>query len=191
MEGFLPEILATRRMFLYAYDEEWAPEVRDFLERNRAYFQRRETAHTPDYYEVSQIAGRMQAARRQMADGNGVTYYGCLKERPGRIVLNVLLTTAEVEGVRFGSLGYRMDQAHTGQGLMTEALNRLIALGFEMLQYDFIEAIIARDNPASQRVAEKLGFVRLSAPDLMLEAGGQLTPHARHRRYPDTVFTPL
>ena len=111
MEGFLPEILATRRMFLYAYDEEWAPEVRDFLERNRAYFQRRETAHAPDYYEVSQIAGRMQAARRQMADGNGVTYYGCLKERPGRIVLNVLLTTAEVEGVRFGSLGYRMDQA--------------------------------------------------------------------------------
>lgn len=184
MQDFLPEVLATRRMFLYAFDQEWAPEVADFLNRNREYFQRREPRHDREYYDPVHIASRMRAARLQMPSGNGVTYYGCLKERPGYIVVNAMMSTGEIQGARFGVLGYRMDAAYAGRGLMTEALQRLVALGFEMLQYDYIEALIARDNPASARVAEKLGFVRSEEPEMEFEINGVGTPHARYRRYP-------
>ena len=143
MEDFLPGILSTPRMFLYAFDEEWAPEVRDFLMRNREYFQSREPRHNQEYYSLQGIAARMRAARAQMRVGGGATYYGCLRARPGHIVLNAMLSTGEIEGARFGCLGYRMDQAYVGQGLMTEGLERLLALGFQMLQYDYIEALIA------------------------------------------------
>lgn len=187
MEDFLPGILSTPRMFLYAFDEEWAPEVRDFLMRNREYFQSREPRHNQEYYALEGIAARMRAARAQMRAGGGVTYYGCLRTRPGHIVLNAMLSTGEIEGARFGCLGYRMDQAHTGQGLMTEGLERLLALGFQMLQYDYIEVLIARDNPASARVVQKLGFVRMDGPKTEFEINGAGAPHARYRRYPQGV----
>lgn len=56
-------------------------------------------------------------------------------------------------------LGYGIDQAHEGNGLMTEALSAAIAFVFSRLAMHRIEAAYVPDNQRSARALERLGFV--------------------------------
>ena len=57
-------------------------------------------------------------------------------------------------------LGYDLWPAYWGQGLMPEALRRLIRFGFEDMFLNRIEATTHTENQRSQRVLSKLGFQR-------------------------------
>jgi ribosomal-protein-alanine N-acetyltransferase len=56
-------------------------------------------------------------------------------------------------------LGYEISPAHAGNGLMKEALARVIAWGFEHMQVNRIEAQVHEENAASIALLVKLGFV--------------------------------
>jgi 8-oxo-dGTP diphosphatase len=55
-------------------------------------------------------------------------------------------------------LGYWFGRAYWGRGYATEALAALAAYAFEAFAGEVIGAGVFRDNPASRRVLEKLGF---------------------------------
>jgi len=55
-------------------------------------------------------------------------------------------------------IGYMISSAHYGKGLMPEAARAVLADAFERYPIDILHALIDEDNPASRRVAEKLGF---------------------------------
>ena len=55
-------------------------------------------------------------------------------------------------------IGYSLSREYWGQGLMTEALNTVIAETFRVLKLHRIEAMHFTDNPASGRVMEKCGM---------------------------------
>lgn len=55
-------------------------------------------------------------------------------------------------------VGYSLSREHWGKGLMTEALNTVIAETFQVLKLHRIEAMHFTDNPASGRVMEKCGM---------------------------------
>ncbi len=55
-------------------------------------------------------------------------------------------------------IGYILAPAQQGRGLMTEALEVLLAYCFEVLAVHRVEALIHPDNAASIRLAERLGF---------------------------------
>lgn len=57
-------------------------------------------------------------------------------------------------------LGYWIRRSAWGKGFATEAARALSAYGFQVLGLHRIEAHVALDNPASQRVVEKAGFTR-------------------------------
>lgn len=57
-------------------------------------------------------------------------------------------------------LGYWLDEAHTGRGLMTSAVRALLEHAFTALQLDRVEIRAAPGNDASQAVCERLGFIR-------------------------------
>jgi len=61
---------------------------------------------------------------------------------------------------RRGGLGYWVARAARGQGLMTEALLRVVRHGFDELGLHRLEASHFPRNPASGRVLEKAGFLR-------------------------------
>ncbi len=60
-----------------------------------------------------------------------------------------------------GEVGYWLGVDWWGQGLMTEACRTLCRFGFEVLGLDALEAHHLQRNPASGRVLQKAGFVRL------------------------------
>jgi RimJ/RimL family protein N-acetyltransferase len=59
-----------------------------------------------------------------------------------------------------GHLGYALDPAEAGQGLMTEALEGLIGMVSLLTRVDRIEAGVMPHNPASMRVLQKNDFSR-------------------------------
>jgi len=61
-------------------------------------------------------------------------------------------------------IGYILAPAHHRQGLMTEALQALMAFCFDELHTHRIEAMISPDNLASIRLVERLGFAREGGP---------------------------
>ncbi|MFG1422780.1 GNAT family N-acetyltransferase [Roseixanthobacter liquoris] len=68
-----------------------------------------------------------------------------------------------LSGKGIAGLGYILARAAWGQGFMPEAVERVVAYGFEALGLDGIELWIHAANPASRRVAEKTGFARRGA----------------------------
>ncbi len=57
-------------------------------------------------------------------------------------------------------LGYWLDEAHTGCGLMTSAVRALVAHAFTAMELNRVEIRAAPGNHASQGVCERLGFIR-------------------------------
>ncbi len=59
---------------------------------------------------------------------------------------------------KFGEVGYELDPAFWGRGLMTEALRAVVASGHGAFRLNRIEAWTLPGNGASDRVLEKAGF---------------------------------
>jgi len=57
-------------------------------------------------------------------------------------------------------IGYELDPAHWGQGLMPEAVGAALDFGFGPMGLHSVEAQIDPANASSRRVLEKLGFVQ-------------------------------
>ncbi len=60
---------------------------------------------------------------------------------------------------RAGVVGYWISSADTGDGIATEAATAILAVGFEEMALHRVTLRIAVGNVASERIAEKLGFV--------------------------------
>jgi [ribosomal protein S5]-alanine N-acetyltransferase len=58
-------------------------------------------------------------------------------------------------------LGYWVGRRFCGQGYATEAVSAVVAYGFHRYAAERIGAGVFADNPASQRVLEKLGFAEV------------------------------
>ena len=73
----------------------------------------------------------------------------------GMIALRIIDKTSQL-----GEIGYWVRTDSTGKGIATEASAILLCFGFQDLNLHSIRLRAATDNVASNRVAEKLGFVR-------------------------------
>lgn len=58
-----------------------------------------------------------------------------------------------------GLIGYVLSKQYWGQGMMTEAVTRLISFGFEDMKLNRIEAIHVLENEASGKVMKKSGML--------------------------------
>lgn len=57
-------------------------------------------------------------------------------------------------------LGYMLLPEHHNKGYVTEAIDAVLAFGFDRVNFHSIEAIIDPENHASERVLQKNGFVK-------------------------------
>jgi ribosomal-protein-alanine N-acetyltransferase len=94
-------------------------------------------------------------------------------------------------------IGYWIDEAVAGQGLMPEAVVVALQYAFESLRLHRVEINIIPRNSASRRVVEKLGLRFEGVAERYLEIDGAWEDHARYaitaeewqQRAPEIVTT--
>jgi [ribosomal protein S5]-alanine N-acetyltransferase len=57
-------------------------------------------------------------------------------------------------------IGFELSKEQWGKGIANEAVEAIIRYGFEQMNFQRIEALIEPPNLSSQRLVEKLGFIR-------------------------------
>ncbi|CAN5855723.1 GNAT family N-acetyltransferase [soil metagenome] len=114
------------------------------------------------------------------ARGEGLGHWAIFRKTAPEEVLGWVLLVP-LEGTDAIQIGYRLKRAAWGDGIATEAAQRLVAHGLDTLGLTGLAAWTHPQNAGSKRVLSKLGFV----PDGQYEDDGQvqdlyrLTPAAR------------
>jgi ribosomal-protein-serine acetyltransferase len=77
-----------------------------------------------------------------------------------------------------GEIGYWVRSDRTGEGIATEAAARVLQTAFEELRLHRVTLRIAAGNRASERIAEKLGFVQEGMLRKEVLIGGEWIDHS-------------
>lgn len=88
----------------------------------------------------------------------GTAFHFVVHDRDG--VAGAIGLDVPVPVRRLGEMGYWVGSSRAGRGYATEAGAAVVRFGFEVLGLYRLELRAGTGNRASQRVAEKLGFVR-------------------------------
>ena len=143
--------LETERLIL----REIRPEDRQAIFRNFSDADVTRWFFPEPYTRIEQADEIIQAFREDFEQRAGLTWALVLKDS------QALVGTcgyAELEiGVR-GEIGFDLAQAHWRQGLMSEALQAVIAYGFDVLRLGKIEVHTYSTNVPAIGLASKLGF---------------------------------
>jgi ribosomal-protein-serine acetyltransferase len=97
-----------------------------------------------------------EEAEREWREGTNFQF--AIHDRRG--VVGAMGLDVPVPIRRLGEMGYWVRSERAGRGLATEAGAAVVRFGFEVLGLYRIELRAGTENVPSQRVAEKLGFVR-------------------------------
>ncbi len=126
-----------------------APGLFAFERKNRDWFETQVGPRPDIYWKLDTLTDLI---REQVKAGEMMF----LLKIGGRIVGRVNVTALE-NGV--AQLGYRIGQAHCGQGIATRAVALICQEACDRGIWA-LEARVLRDNIASKRVLEKVGFIR-------------------------------
>jgi ribosomal-protein-alanine N-acetyltransferase len=154
--------LRTARLLLRASDPALAAAVVAYLQRNRA-------AHAPwnppmpaALFTAEGQAERLEAAARAETEGTQIGWWLLLRDGPGDAVVGHARLSQIARGPFCSAmLGYAIDHAHEGRGLMREALEAVLADAFgPRVGLHRVQANARPDNGRSLALLERLGFER-------------------------------
>jgi ribosomal-protein-alanine N-acetyltransferase len=98
----------------------------------------------------------------------------------GRFIGEITLSSIQRGPLQSAYIGYWIDEAVAGQGLMPEAVVTILQYAFESLRLHRVEINIIPRNGASRRVVEKLGLRCEGIAERYLEIDGAWEDHARY-----------
>jgi RimJ/RimL family protein N-acetyltransferase len=99
----------------------------------------------------------------------GSEFHFAVVERGSDLVLGVVGVDGQGDGA--AELHYWIRSDHAGRGLTTEAAEAVIAWSRRVLHLERLTLWAGRDNHASRRVAEKLGFRHVGPLDWEPDGG--------------------
>ena len=108
--------------------------------------------------DVSAVQSLILSIRQSFDQGDGVSWALSLKESP-EIIGNLGFWRIDKKNHR-AEIGYILDPAHWGKGLMSEAMAAVLPYGFKTIGFHSVEANTALENSASHRLLTKHGFVK-------------------------------
>lgn len=115
------------------------------------------------YYDDATFTDISQAREQIEAWENGYIHRRGIRWGIARKDDNLMIGSCGFYGIHpwhlRASIGYELARYSWRQGIMTEALSAIIALGFGDLGLNRIDAVVLPKNTASIRLLEKLGFL--------------------------------
>ncbi|WP_139997540.1 GNAT family N-acetyltransferase [Paenibacillus paridis] len=164
-------------IYLKLLEVEDADKLLALRQQNRHFLQPFEPLRQESYFTVEEQA-RMIASGRLAAQNDQAYAFGVFT-----VATDVLIGRIELSGVARGPfqnafLGYFLDQACNGRGMMTEAVSLCLAYAFEQLGLHRIQAAVMPRNLPSIRVLEKAGFRQEGLARHYLHINGLWEDHA-------------
>ena len=155
------EQLDTPRLVLRASDVSLAKAVADYLGRNR---DAHATWNPPMPEAVFTEAGqleRLAAAVKAEVEGTQIGWFLCPGDEPDRVIGHLRFSQIFRGVFHSAMLGYSIDAAHEGRGLMREGLEAALADIFgPRVRLHRVQANTLVDNVRSLGLLERLGFQR-------------------------------
>jgi ribosomal-protein-alanine N-acetyltransferase len=155
-------VLVTARLTVRLADGADVPAILDYFARNREFFAVTDPERPEDFqtnrFWMEQVARSVQEFHRDQS----LRLFVFQKDGGGsrdRVIGAVGLTQIVRGPFQACYLGYGLDQACQGQGLMNEALSVAISYAFEHLNLHRIMAGYMPENVRSAVVLKRLGFV--------------------------------
>jgi len=135
-----------------------ALDLLEFELKNRDWFEQFITPRGDQFFNPVAVQDHIRAYLMARQQGR---FHGCVVlGEAGRIIaranlreINLKRGTAEI--------GYRVDEAHAGQGVASFATRHLIGLAYTDWGLTQLRGFVSVDNAASARVLEKSGFVKI------------------------------
>jgi len=133
------------------------------------------SSHLPEDQRSFASRCAIRERERQMGTGFG---FGIFID--GRFVGEITLSSIQRGPLQSAYIGYWIDEAVAGRGLMPEAVLTVLQYAFESLRLHRIEVNIIPRNTPSRRVVEKLGLRFEGIAERYLEIDGAWEDHARY-----------
>ena len=133
------------------------------------------SSHLPEDPRSFSSRCAIRERERQMGTGFGFGIFVA-----GRFVGEITLSSIQRGPLQSAFIGYWIDEAVAGQGLMPEAVVTMLQFSFESLRLHRIEINIIPRNAPSRRVVEKLGLRFEGVAERYLEIDGAWEDHARY-----------
>ncbi len=155
--------LHTPRLLLQASDatpgSAQVAAVADFYRRNAAHFAPWDPPLPADHAEPARVQTGLADAAEAFDSGRALRWWLLPADQAGRVIGSVHLSSVVRGGFQSCNLGYAIDAACQGRGLMQEALQAVIAEAFSpRLNLHRLQAAVRPENARSLAVLARLGF---------------------------------
>lgn len=154
-----PSFLLTSRLRLLPLHEDLAAGAAAFYRRNAAHLAPWDPPSPPDFATESFQRERIVRALADVAAGAALRWWLQPLEDPSRLVGSIGLSQIARGPFQNAMLGYAIDGACQGRGLMREALQSVIAHAFSpAVHLHRIQANVRPENRRSVALLQRLGF---------------------------------
>ena len=178
--------IATPRLHLRVASNTDAPALLHYHLTNHAHFKPWEPLRDDSFYTLKAMQQRLAEMTRQMDAGNALHLLLCQPETG--VMLGECNFTNIVRGpFQACHLGFSIDQAAQGQGLMFEALERAIDFVFTHGQLHRVMANYRPENLRSGRLLRRLNFEEEGRARAYLKIDGEWRDHILTSRIPPPV----
>lgn len=113
----------------------------------------------PPYESIDQARDLIERIRAGVASGEGVEWGITPRDDERRLLGKCGFHRWHKRHYR-AEIGYSLGRSSWGQGIMKEALPRILSFGFKAMRLHSIEAQVDPGNARSIRTLERLGFVK-------------------------------
>ena len=169
--------IPTPRLLLRLPEPSEADAVLDYFVRNREHLEPWSPVAPDGMYTLHWWEQRLRMNLDEAEAGTSVRTFMYLRGGTNEVLGSCNLSNIMRGPFQACFLGYSIDAAVQGQGLMTEAVRALVQYGFSALNLHRIMANYIPDNTGSGRVLEKAGFHREGLAPEYLQIAGRWQDH--------------
>ncbi len=153
--------LATPRLLLRASDPAFAEATADFYHRNRQAHARWNPPMPDSMFSIEGQRERLSEAAAAAGAGTQIGWWLFATDQPGFALGQVHFSQIARRAFCNAMLGYAIDAAHEGRGLMREALQVTLADVFSArVGLHRVQANVRPENTRSLTLLDRLGFER-------------------------------
>ncbi|MBL4590285.1 MAG: GNAT family N-acetyltransferase [Alphaproteobacteria bacterium] len=168
--------LTTERLIIRApnisHQKDWV----DVRTQNKDRLQPYEPLWSENWSTAEGYRARLAYQNKEWREDRG--YFFLLFRRDDQSLIGGMNVNNVIRGsAQFASLGYWIDEAHEGQGFMSEAMDSTLAFCFDILKLQRVHAAILPDNTRSQKLLERFHFIKEGMSPKFAEINGTREDH--------------